>query len=435
LNRRNWLQIDRKLVDGTDLDYSFNAVQRYMAQNNLAFFGQGVLTTTTYTAPFPVSISSVTSGTVGTGIAYDPTGLQIRIDDGSGTFAIEAADQADRFDLLVLRYKAKGSTLIPEPDKPTVQVYLNIVDGFELAVIKGGANYPAKGQFDVILAGLKVKSGASSIADVVVDLSIREIATPLRAFFPTFKQEALGGTIDGTNQSFTLSATPLNATSVIVSVNGLALHSSDWALSGQTVTLNDAPAPGQDVYAYYVVNAAGTINPVAGFQEVPSGATDGANPTFVLSNEPVDQASMQVYVDGIVVPITQWTLNQSPQLSSITFNAGAIPQPGQDVYAFYLLNAVAVSQTGGQAQSGSQGGGAVSLSTEYPQLSGDDLSNGFVQLANTPSSPNMVLLDVIGGSAQAYGSDFTVAANKLYWAGDFASSLGAGDRFRIHYAY
>jgi hypothetical protein len=257
----------------------------------------------------------------------------------------------------------------------------------------------------------------------------------LRAFFPTFRQEKLPGAIDGTNTDFTLSSTPLDANSLVISVDGVALTSAEWSLSGMTVTVTDPPQPGQHVYAYYVVNAAGTINPVAGTQEVPGGIVDGSNQTFTLSGEPVDQNSTQVYVDGLLTPITGWSLVQSPTQSAIVFNAQFIPQQAQSVYVFYLRNAVAVAQTPAQPQTGGGSGASVNLSTEYAQLSATDITNGYITLNFTPVQPTMVLLDIIGDSAQAYGLDFTVAGNLLSWTGDLTQTLAQGDRFRVHYAY
>lgn len=407
-----------------------------MAQNNLAFYGEGVLTTTTYPTPFALALTGF-SGTVGKGIGYDPTGIQVRVDDTAGVFTVPAANISfSRLDLLVIRYKAVGDTIIPEPDLPTQNVYLNLHDGYEIAVIKGTAsatpNYPAKGQYDIILAGIVTPANGTPS----LDLSIREIATPLRAFFPTFKQEQLTGAIDGTNTVFAMSAAPYDSASLFVSVDGVALRGIDYSLSGQNVTLDDPPAPGQKVYAFYVVNSAGSVNPVSGVQEVPTGVIDGANQTFGLSQEPVDQNSTQVYIDGLVVPVVGWSLVQNPTTSQIVFNAGWIPQPGQDVYAFYLKNVVSssgVPTSGGG--SGGGGSGTGNFSVEYPQLSPDDISNGFVVLSHTAAQPAAVLLDIIGGGAQAYGTDFTVSGTHLTWSNTLAPILAAGDRLRVFYAY
>jgi hypothetical protein len=437
VRRRNWQYLARKLVDATDLDFSFNAVQAYMAANNLAFFGEGVLVTTTYPAPFPIALNQAMSGTVGNGIAYDPTGLQTRIDDGLATFQIQAADQnLDRLDLIVLTYQTKGEVQIPEPDLPTTTTFLNLDDYYQLSVVTGTpgqSTYPAKGPNDIILAGLSVPRGTNSGAGCSVDLSVREIATPLRTFYPQFKQEVPAGANDGTNSAFTLSALPLNPQSVIISVDGLSLHADQWSISGQVVTLNDVPPPASDIYAFYVVNVAGSVNPVSAVQEVPGGAIDGVNGYFTLSSTPVDQNSVQVFVDGLLVPTTLWALVQGPGQSAIQFTAGGIPDVGADIYAFYLKGAVANAQAEQGTSNG--GGGATNFAVEYPTLSSNDISNGSITLTNVPINAKGVSLDVIGGSPQVYGADFTVSGQTVTFLPSLAGTLSVGDQLRVQYVY
>ena len=433
MNRRNWLQLARKLVDRFDLSYTVDSIERYVAKNNLAFFGSGVLTTTTYPNPFPIALAGF-SGTVGKGIAYDPYGLQVRIDDAQGTFSVAAADTVStRKDLLVVRYHAVGDTLIPSPQTPTSQVYLNLKDSYTLAVILGtpGSGYPNKGQYDVILSGVTTPANGQP----TLDLSVREIATPLRAFFPTFKQEALSGQVDGTNTVFTLSAVPYNPASLLIRLDGLALPASNYTLSGQTVTFAQAPSPAQDVDAFYVVNSAGSVNPVSGLQETPIGVVDGANNTFSLSQEPVDQNSTQVFVNGLAVPISGWSLNQNPTNSQVIFNAGYVPQLGQDVYAFYLRNVVSASGMPSSSSGGGSGGGSGNFNCEYPQLSSNDISNGYVMLGQVPAKASAVMVDLIGAGAQAYQTDFTINGKQLVWSNALAQYLSAGDQFRVFYNY
>lgn len=75
---------------------------------------------------------------------------------------------------------------------------------------------------------------------------------------------------------------------------------------------------------------AGSINWIS---EQPAGAINGINPTFVLSQTPAE-GSLSLSVNG---------LTQTPGVSAdyvigaatITFNAGAIPQIGDTVFAGY----------------------------------------------------------------------------------------------------
>ena len=90
-----------------------------------------------------------------------------------------------------------------------------------------------------------------------------------------------------------------------------------------------------------------------GMQESPAGLVDGTNAIFSLSSLPSSSASVTVFVDGLIVP--QGT-GYAASGQQITFNAGFIPQPSQDVYAFYLV--------GGSASSGTSSGGITAHGTK-----------------------------------------------------------------------
>jgi hypothetical protein len=68
---------------------------------------------------------------------------------------------------------------------------------------------------------------------------------------------------------------------------------------------------------------------------------------------------------------------------------------------------------------------------QYYTVTGTDITNGYMTLSGTPASPTSTLLDVIGGTAQAYTTDFTVSGAQLTWAGTLASSIASGDVLRI----
>lgn len=348
MQKRNWLDLARKLVDRYDMDFTVTAIQASLGEYALNYFGFGVLKTTMYPTPFPITMSGlVLGGTVGNGIGFDPNGFITRIDTASPTskdFTISTAAPAlPRWDLLVIRYKATGDTPVPKPSDPILTVDLNIHDDFELMVIPGTASvtpaYPAKGSLDIILAGLRVPAGATIGTQVTVDLVPRENAQNNFVEFPVFKQELLAGLINNVNQDFELSEDPFNASSVLVYLNDLLLEETEYSFSGTTVTLNDPPAPGQKVYAWYVVLAQTSQNPLSGLQEKPAGAVDGVNDTYQLAGSPGNQDSMMVWVDGILAENTEWSLLQGP-ISYVVFDGGSIPQPGQSVYCFYMVNAL-----------------------------------------------------------------------------------------------
>ncbi len=68
-----------------------------------------------------------------------------------------------------------------------------------------------------------------------------------------FNNETPSGTINGSNVTFTLSATPEENDSVLVFVDGLKLkQTTDYSLSGVTLTMVTAPALGQELTVQYL---------------------------------------------------------------------------------------------------------------------------------------------------------------------------------------
>lgn len=248
---------------------------------------------------------------------------------------------------------------------------------------------------------------------------------------PVIVQEALSGVINGANRQFALSRVPQNEQSVVVFVDGL--KDENWNLSNQTITFfeGSAPEPSQSVEAFYIAQSDSIFGAV---QETPSGTVDGTNDTFTLTGQPITQQSIILTVNGIVRPITEWNLITGTAQSAIKFLAGAIPEIGQHVSVFYLTN---VYSGGSSApSSGSGSGSSLTPATIYPILSSADISNGFITLPNIPSVASSVCVDVIGGVAQVYGSDFVVSGSQLSWAGlGMAGTLEAGDRLRVFYLY
>lgn len=66
-------------------------------------------------------------------------------------------------------------------------------------------------------------------------------------------QEVPAGTVNGSNTVFTLSQTPIEADAVLVLVNGIVRKkTTEWSISGATVTFVTAPALAQIVEVQYV---------------------------------------------------------------------------------------------------------------------------------------------------------------------------------------
>lgn len=68
-----------------------------------------------------------------------------------------------------------------------------------------------------------------------------------------FKQEIPTGSVNGVNTTFTLSLLPHSDDGTIVFVNAIPQQLGvDFTISGQTITLTEAPTTGQRVYVFYV---------------------------------------------------------------------------------------------------------------------------------------------------------------------------------------
>jgi len=68
-------------------------------------------------------------------------------------------------------------------------------------------------------------------------------------------------------------------------------------------------------------------------QETPTGSIDGSNTAFELSTPPVNAEGVQVYVDGLLKPLTPGSLGFT--ISGTTVTLGTAPVAGQHVYVCY----------------------------------------------------------------------------------------------------
>lgn len=158
-----------------------------------------------------------------------------------------------------------------------------------------------------------------------------------------------------------------------------------------------------------------------GYQETPVGLVNGSNAVFgPLTYLPSDDNSVLVFIDVYPVPLTT---GYSITSGTITFNAGYIPQPGQTVYVFYLTSGTPTVpvMTG-------------TFRTEYRTITLGEETAKNLTLSFTPSTPSYVIVDVIGGSAQEFATDFTVSGSVLSWSGlALDGVLTTGDKLRICY--
>ena len=350
MRQRNWNDLSRKLVDRYDMSFTLDGMSQDIDQFALDFFGEGVLSTTRYPNPFPITLSgALLGGSVGNGVAFDPSGNQTGIglpnQTGTPTFTIPTADPTNtRWDLLVITYAQVGDTPVPKPSDPITTINLNLHDDFVLAVRPGipsaTPSYPTKQSGDVILAGIQVPAGVTLGTSCLLDLSIREVGIPDIVKLPKFKKEIPGGLINNSNTTFNLSLPPLTASGVFLFLDGAILPQSvKYTIAGQVITMITPPAYGQVLYVFYVVDYNSSQNPITGMQEAPTGLVDGINDSFTFGlGTPADKSSTTVFVDGAPVNENYWSIVYTPSFTYIKFLPGYLPQPAQDVYATYFVN-------------------------------------------------------------------------------------------------
>ena len=155
-----------------------------------------------------------------------------------------------------------------------------------------------------------------------------------------------------------------------------------------------------------------------GFQEVPTGVVNGINTDFDITLTPSTEDSLLVIVNGIILERSEWSLSYP----TITLNNA--PAPGQSVYVFYLTDG---SSTPPVTSPGAE-------NVEYIDITALMITNKELTLSNTPAITTNTVVDVIGGTSQRYGADFTVSSNVLSWnLLGLESELTSGDVLRIQY--
>jgi hypothetical protein len=146
--------------------------------------------------------------------------------------------------------------------------------------------------------------------------------------------ETPAGAINGVNASFTLANAPNPAASLALFLNGLLQDQGfDYTLSGNTITFATAGVPqnGDRLLASY--RLAVSI-PGVGFvdQETPTGAANGVNTTFALSQIPSPSLSLMVFLNGLLMSVgVDYTLSGS----TLTFLTASVPQSGDILRCSY----------------------------------------------------------------------------------------------------
>lgn len=203
-------------------------------------------------------------------------------------------------------------------------------------------------------------------------------------------QEVPTGSIDGINDTFTMSQTPMSEAAIIVMVDGIPrIKDTHWNLVGANTvvfTAGNIPSLGQDVTVWYLTNS---------LSVVPSSGR---------------AAPFDVYEANVLA---------SSAVTKINFNSGATvteTSPGE----------IDVDVTGG--------GGGSNWEVEYHQLTGGEITAKQFNLVQTPTAPTRVMVDLLGGSSQRYSADFTISGNVFNFNGlGLDGLLVTGDYLRLAY--
>ena len=148
--------------------------------------------------------------------------------------------------------------------------------------------------------------------------------------------EVPAGTIDGTNDDFTLASTPTTS-SVQVFLNGVRQKiTDDYTVSGSTITFVTAPPTSSNILVDYSVgaqgNSVGTNSYIA--KEAVTGSIDGSNAVFTTARAYI-AGSLEVYVNGLKQGTAHLT-ETAP--SSGTFTLDVAPATGDVVEVAYQYN-------------------------------------------------------------------------------------------------
>ena len=156
-----------------------------------------------------------------------------------------------------------------------------------------------------------------------------------------------------------------------------------------------------------------------GFQETPSGTINGVNDTFSITKLPLTNESVLPILNGRILENSEYSFTHP----NIVLNTP--PVLGQSLYVFYITDgSAAVNPVGGNQD------------VVYHTLNASEVTAKQITLPNTPTTSSKVMLDIIQGSSQHYGVDFTVSGTTLSWSGlNLDGNLNANDVLRINYLY
>jgi hypothetical protein len=148
------------------------------------------------------------------------------------------------------------------------------------------------------------------------------------------------------------------------------------------------------------------------------GVGDGLTTIFSLSTVPLNDDAIGLYLNGVLVEKTDYSVSGS----QITFNTA--PAVAQVVYAKWFTDGTPSSPP---ISSGS-------FEAEYREVNATEFANKELTLNNVPADPTKVIVDIIDGSTQEFGVDFTVLVNNVSWNGlGMDGDVAIGTKIRFVY--
>lgn len=155
--------------------------------------------------------------------------------------------------------------------------------------------------------------------------------------------EVPGGTINGTNDDFTLAASPVT-NSVNLYKNGIRLKGggADYTLSGLNIAMVTPPATGTVLLADYLVNVVDFAIGLNNFilSEIPAGLVNSSNATYTTAATYI-AGTLQVYINGLLQARATHYAETTP--ASGIFTMGDAPTTGDNIIVSYQHN---LSSTG-----------------------------------------------------------------------------------------
>ena len=205
---------------------------------------------------------------------------------------------------------------------------------------------------------------------------------------------------DDSTTAFTLSVTPANEDSLTVFINGAYQEKGDYSLSGNTLTLDEAPIAGEKISVHTIT---GTIHDgTAALNQQFTG--DGSTTAFTLNAAPGSENNTQVFINGVYQQKTDYTVSGT----TLTFDTAPTNGDIIEVNSFTVTNLGSSDQvtegssnlyhTSARAISAISSGNLTGLTVDTNTLS-VDATNNKVGINTTSPSRTLSVEDTSSAAA------------------------------------